>query len=258
MRTTIKQLLEKKGKTPIVMSTAYDAWMAGVVDEHVDTILVGDSLGMVVQGHESTIPVTMDEMVYHSRMVARGSKKAFIICDLPFMSYQSSVKDAVDAAGRCLKEGAAQAVKLEGGLNMVPQVKAITSCGIPVVGHLGLTPQSINMIGSYKKQAKSKDEAKRLMDDAKAIAEAGACMIVIENVPHELAEKISKAVSIPIIGIGAGGKCDGQVQVFHDLLGLFPNMKFHHIVKYADCGQEMEKAIKAYAKEVRSGRFVSN
>lgn len=257
MRTTIKQLLEKKDNTPIVMATAYDAWMAGVVDEHVDAILVGDSLGMVVQGHDSTIPVTMDEMVYHSRMVARGSKKAFIICDLPFMSYQSSVKDAVDAAGRCLKEGAAQAVKLEGGVNMVPQIKAITSCGIPVVGHLGLTPQSINMIGSYKKQAKSKDDAKRLLEDAKAIAQAGASMIVVENIPHDLAEKLAKAVPIPIIGIGAGGKCDGQVQVFHDLFGLYPKLKINHVVKFADCGLEMEKAIASYAEEVRSGRLVS-
>lgn len=258
MRTTIKQILEKKGSTPIVITTAYDAWMAGVVDQHVDVILVGDSVGMVVQGYESTIPVTLDEMVYHSRMVARGSRKAFIVCDLPFMSYQSSVKDAVDSAGRCIKEGAAQAVKLEGGLNMVPQVQAITRCGIPVVGHLGLTPQSINMIGSYQKQAKSKDEARRLIEDAKAIADAGACMIVLENVPHDLAKKITESVPVPIIGIGAGGDCDGQVQVFHDLFGLFPHMNFHHMVRFADCGTEMEKAIKAYAEEVRSGRFISH
>lgn len=257
MRTTITDLLAKKGTTPIVMATAYDSWMAQIVDEAVDTILVGDSLGNVVQGHESTIPVTLDEMIYHCRMVARGSKKAFIICDLPFLSYQASVTDAVMSAGQCLKEGFAQAVKLEGGRKVVPHIEAIVDAGIPVIGHLGLTPQSINIFGGHGKRAKSQEAAQQLLEDALAIQEAGVSMVVLENIPHALAKKVTKALAIPVIGIGAGKDCDGQVQVFHDLFGLFTEFSPRHAVQYSNSGREMKKAIQRYADDVRKKEFTS-
>ena len=257
MRITINELLGKKNKTSIVAITAYDAWMASMVDEQADLILVGDSLGNVVQGHLNTLPVTLDEMIYHTKMVARGSKNAFLVTDLPFMSYQSSIEQAVTSAGRCLKEGFAQAVKLEGGKSMLPQVKAIVSCGIPVIGHLGLTPQSINALGTYSKQGKSNQKAKEIIDDAILLEKAGASMIVLENVPHELAKKITKKLTILSIGIGAGAGCDGQIQVFHDIFGLFPEFTPRHAVKFLDGGKEIKKAMNNYAKEVRENKLIS-
>ncbi len=257
MRITITDLQKMKKKTPIVMATAYDAWMAEIVDHAVDMILVGDSLGNVVQGHETTIPVTLEDIIYHSRMVLRGAKKAFVVSDLPFLSYQTSVRDAVISAGRCLKESFSQAVKLEGGKTVVPHIKAIVACGIPVIGHLGLTPQSINIFGGHGKRAKTKKAATDLMDDAKAIEQAGVSMIVLENIPHDLAGEVTDALSVPTIGIGAGPKCDGQVQVFHDLFGLFPDFTPRHAVKYMNGGTDMIKGIKKFAKDVKAGKLIS-
>ncbi len=257
MRLTINDLQQKKNTVPIVMATAYDSWMARIIDEIVDSILVGDSLGMVVQGHETTLPVTLDEMIYHTRMVVRGSRHAFVICDMPFLSYQSSVRDAVISAGRCLKEGFAQAVKLEGGKSIVAQIEAITHSGIPVIGHLGLTPQSINIIGGYKKQAKSKADADLLLEDAIAIEAAGAGLLVLENIPHGLGKLVSESLSIPTIGIGAGPDCDGQVQVFHDLFGLNPDFLPRHATKFCESGTDMINATQKYANQVRTKKFIS-
>lgn len=258
MRTNIRQILAKKEKKePIVFVTAYDAWMAQMVDEYVDCILVGDSMGMVVQGFDTTLPVTMDEMIYHSRMVARGSSRAFIVADLPFLTYQSSISEAIQSAGRCLKEGGAQAVKLEGGTAVIPHIEAIVSYGIPVMGHLGLTPQSIHAFGGFQKRAKTDEEAERLIADAKKLEEAGAFSMVLENIPHDLAKVVSEAVNVPTIGIGAGPDCDGQVQVFHDLLGFFPDFTPRHAVQFMDGGKQIQRAIKEYAATVRKGELNS-
>ncbi|MCP4754391.1 MAG: 3-methyl-2-oxobutanoate hydroxymethyltransferase [Proteobacteria bacterium] len=256
-RISISDIRKKKKEIPVVMATAYDAWMAGIVDDAVDMILVGDSLGNVVQGHETTLPVTLEQIIYHTRMVMRGSSKAFVISDLPFLSYQSSVRDAVISAGRCLKEGLSQAVKLEGGKIVVPQIEAIVGSGVPVVGHVGLTPQSINLFGGHGKRAKTESAAETLMEDAKAIEEAGVSIIVLENIPHDLAGQVTETVGVPTVGIGAGPSCDGQVQVFHDLFGLFPDFSPRHAVKYLDCGLDMKAAIVKYAEDVRSGKLIS-
>ncbi|MCP4295378.1 MAG: 3-methyl-2-oxobutanoate hydroxymethyltransferase [Proteobacteria bacterium] len=257
MRITIKSLLAQKGETPIVVVTAYDAWMAAVVDDAVDVILVGDSLGMVVQGQESTLPVSLEEMIYHTKMVVRGSKKAFILSDLPFLSYQSSVRDAVISAGRLMKEGHAQGVKLEGGKRVTPQVIAMVDAGIPVCGHLGLTPQSIHSFGGYGKRAKTKEAANKLLEESLALEAAGISMLVLENIPHNLAAKVSQNLQIPTIGIGAGGECDGQVQVFHDIFGLYPDFTPRHAVKFTESGVEMRKAMVQYADSVKSRAFIS-
>lgn len=254
---TMPQLVGLKGQTPIVMVTAYDASMAQLVDEFADAILVGDSLGMVVQGHTSTIPVTLDEIVYHTRMVARGSRHAHLVADLPFLSYHPSVPDAVRAAGRLLKEGGAHSVKLEGGRPVVPQVRAIVECGIPVVGHLGVTPQAIHALGGYGKQGKSEAGAQALMEHAQALDEAGISLLVLENVPHELAAEVTRTVRAATIGIGAGPHCDGQVQVFHDLMGLFPDFTPRHAKRFFEGGAGIRTAMESYAKEVRTGAFVS-
>jgi len=257
MRQSIPSTTNKKGESKIVVVTAYDACSAKLVDGIVDMILVGDSLGMVVQGNENTIPVTLDEMIYHTKMVVRGSEHSVIAVDLPFLTYQTSVTDAIYSSGRCLKEGGAQAVKLEGGFSVAPQIKGIVDAGIPVIGHLGLTPQSVHIFGGYGKQAKSEAEANKLVEDALAIQDAGVCMIVLENIPHDLAEKVSKLLKIPTIGIGAGGGCDGQVQVFHDLFGLYPDFMPRHAVRYAQCGSEIREAVQKYRDDVRSGEFIS-
>ena len=254
---TMPQLVALKSKTPIVMVTAYDATMAKLVDDYVDVILIGDSLGMVVQGHSSTIPVTLEEIIYHTRMVARVSRHACIVADMPFMSYQASVEDAVRSAGRLLKEGHAHAIKLEGGLPIVPQVRAIVNAGIPVVGHLGVTPQSIHALGGYGKQGKSDEGAKALLEAAQALDGAGCSMLVLENILHELAQQVTQAVRGCTIGIGAGPHCDGQVQVFHDLVGLFPDFTPRHAKRFFEGGAGMRTAMEAYAKEVRSGKFMS-
>lgn len=246
-----------KGETPIVMVTAYDATMARLLDGTVDSLLVGDSLGNVVQGRETTLPVTLDQMVYHTRMVARGSSQAFLITDMPFLSFQPSVEEAVRSAGRCLKEGLAQAVKLEGGREVLPQVRALTGYGIPVVGHLGLTPQSIHAFGGHGKRAKQQETADRLLEDALALQEAGMSMVVLENIPHDLAERVTQELAMPTIGIGAGPKCDGQVQVCNDLFGFDPTFTPRHANKLADCGTLIQQAIGEYATAVRAGTFIS-
>ena len=253
---TMKQQGEK-----IVMLTAYDYPSARIADAAgVDMILVGDSLGMVVLGYEDTLQVTLDEMLHHSKAVARGAEHAMIVTDLPFMTYQTSVEDAMRNAGRLLKEGGAQAVKFEGGVHMAETVRRLVQVGIPVVGHIGLTPQSIHQMGGYKVQGRTPEAAQRLLEDAVALQQAGAFSIVIETVPAPLAELISQRLTIPVIGIGAGVACDGQVLVWHDLLSyntsyLTQEHAPRHVKKYAHVGEEMQRAIEQYAAEVRDGSF---
>ncbi len=255
MRTTVTRLREMKGTRPIVMITAYDAWMASVVDDAVDAILVGDSLGIVVQGHDSTLPVTLDEIIYHCRAVARGSRKALVIADLPFLSYQASVEDAIRSGGRCLKEGGAQAVKLEGGRAVLPQVKALVEQGIPVAGHLGLTPQSIHLLGGFDEQGASDEAAREIRESAQALEEAGIFLLVLEAVPDALARSVTGSVRVPTIGIGAGPDCDGQVQIFHDLFGLGPTLAARFARRYFDAGTGMREAVMRYAEDVRQGKL---
>ncbi|MDH4121146.1 MAG: 3-methyl-2-oxobutanoate hydroxymethyltransferase [Deltaproteobacteria bacterium] len=256
MRLDLKTLRDMKGKTPICAVTCYDAAMARLLDQEVDVLLVGDSLAMVVQGHDNTLPVTLEEMIYHTRMVARGSTHAFLLADLPFLSYQTSVEDAVRSAGRLLKEGGAQMVKLEGGRAVVPQVTALAGYGIPVMGHLGLTPQSVHAIG-YGKQGKDSAAAQTLLSDAAALEQAGAAMLLLENIPHDLAEQVSRQSSLPTIGIGAGPGCDGQVQVLHDLAGWIPDFTPRHAVKYMEGGKALQEAARRYAQDVRERKFLS-
>jgi 3-methyl-2-oxobutanoate hydroxymethyltransferase len=244
----------------IVMLTAYDYPSARIAEEAgVDMILVGDSLGMVVLGYDSTVPVTMDDMLHHSKAVVRGSSRPLVVTDLPFMSYQTSVEEAMRNAGRLLQEGGAQAVKLEGGVHMAETVRRITQIGIPVVGHIGLTPQSTLQLGGYKVQGKTPEAAERLVEDAVALQQAGAFAVVLETIPAPLAELISKRLRIPTIGIGAGAGCDGQVQVWHDLLSYstswLPQHMPRHVKQYAKVGEQMRMAIEEYAADVRQGTF---
>lgn len=240
----------------IVMLTAYDYPSARIVDgAGVPVILVGDSLGMVVLGYDSTLPVTMEEMLHHVKAVARGAKRAHIVADMPFLSYQASAEDALRNAGRFLQEGGAQSVKLEGGEHVAETVRKIVQAGIPVMGHLGLTPQSVNQFGGYKVQGKTPAAAAKLLQDALALEQAGAYAIVLETIPAPLARIVTERVSIPTIGIGAGPDCDGQVQVFHDLLGLYPDMHPKHAKRYANLAEAINGAVQSYAEEVRSGSF---
>ena len=253
---TFKQAKEKGEK--LSMLTSYDYSTAKLVDEAgVNSILVGDSLGNVVLGYEDTISVTMEDMIHHSAAVARGAKNALVVCDMPFMSYQTSVYDAVVNAGRLMKEGRAGAVKLEGGREVCPQIKAIVDAGIPVCAHLGLTPQSINAFGGFKVQGKTEAAARKLLEDAKAVEEAGAFAVVLECVPSKLAELVTKELSIPTIGIGAGNVCDGQVLVYQDMLGMFSDFTPKVVKKFADIGTIMREAFAAYDKEVKAGTFPS-
>lgn len=253
---TFKQAKEKGEK--LSMLTSYDYSTAKLVDEAgVNSILVGDSLGNVVLGYEDTISVTMEDMIHHSAAVARGAKNALVVCDMPFMSYQTSVYDAVVNAGRLMKEGRAGAVKLEGGREVCPQIKAIVDAGIPVCAHLGLTPQSINAFGGFKVQGKTEAAARKLLEDAKAVEEAGAFAVVLECVPSKLAELVTKELSIPTIGIGAGNVCDGQVLVYQDMLGMFSDFTPKFVKKFADIGSIMREAFAAYDKEVKAGTFPS-
>lgn len=256
-KITIPTLHAKKQRgEPITMITAYDYPGALAVDEAgVDLILVGDSLGMVVLGYESTVPVTMDEMISHTAAVKRGAKYAHIVGDMPFMSYQSDVKDAVRNAGRFLKEAGADSVKLEGGAEMAPTVKAIVDAGIAVMGHIGLTPQSASKLGGYRVQGKSRSGAHKLLDDALALQEAGAYAIVLETTPARVSEFVSKRLSIPTIGIGAGAGCDGQVLVFHDLLGYFDRFSPRHNKRYANLKPIIVEAVKQYVSEVSIRAF---
>ena len=257
MKNTVVTFKEAKKKgEKLTMLTAYDYSTAKLIDEAgVDSILVGDSLGNVVLGYEDTISVTMEDMIHHGAAVARGVKNALLVIDMPFMSYQTSVYDAVVNAGRLMKEGRADAVKLEGGAEVCPQIKAITAAGIPVMAHLGLTPQSINAFGGFKVQGKNEAAAKKLLADAKAVEEAGAFSVVLECVPAKLAELISKELEIPTIGIGAGNVCDGQVLVYQDMLGMFSDFTPKCVKRFANVGEIMKEAFAAYCKEVREGTF---
>jgi 3-methyl-2-oxobutanoate hydroxymethyltransferase len=256
-KVTTRTYRQKKQRGEIItMLTAYDYPTALSMDKAgVDSILVGDSLGMVVLGYENTLPVTMDEMLHHCRAVARGAKTALLVGDMPFMSYQVSVEEAVRNAGHFLQEGGMDAVKLEGGRERADAVRAIVGAGIPVMGHLGLTPQSVNQLGGFRAQGKTALAAKRLIEDAIILEEAGCFSIVLEAVPAKLAELISKKLSIPTIGIGAGVGCDGQVLVTHDLLGLFDRFTPKFVKKYADFHNEMQKAFADYIEDVESKRF---
>ena len=246
----------KVEKQRIVMLTAYDYPTAKLVDEAgVPLILVGDSLGMVVLGYESTIPVTMDEMIHHTKAVVRGTKQAMVIGDMPFMTYHTDISDALCNAARFIQEGGAQAVKLEGGITVAETVKRIVDCGIPVMGHIGLTPQSVHQLGGHKVQGKTPEAAERLLEDARALEQAGVFAVVLELVPAPLSKLITQKVSIPTIGIGAGPDCDGQVQVISDLLGLFADFVPKHAKQYAKLAGSIRTAIADYMGEVKSGSF---
>ena len=257
MRVTITQVKEMKQKgEKITMITAYDYSTAKIVDEvGVPLILVGDSLGMVVLGYESTIPVTLEEMIHHTKTVVRGTKQAMVIGDMPFMTYHLSVEDALRNAGRFIQEAGAQAVKLEGGVTVADKIKRIVDCGIPVMGHIGLTPQSIHQFGGFKVQGRSSEAAARLLEDARAVEEAGAFAVVLETVPTPLATLITKKINIPTIGIGAGPGCDGQVQVINDVLGSYTDFVPKHAKQYAKIADIVRSAITQYNNEVTSGAF---
>lgn len=254
--TTSTFRARKASSQRIAMVTAYDVSSARLVDAAgVDAILVGDSLGMTMLGHASTLPVTMEDMLSATAAVVRGTRRALVVADMPFMSYQVSAKDAMRNAGRLLSEAGAGAVKLEGGASIAKTVRRITDAGVPVMGHLGLTPQSVNQFGGYRVQGKDLAAARRLLDDCESLQEAGAFSIVLECVPAELAAIASERLDIPTIGIGAGAGCDGEVQVYHDLLGLGGEFTPRHAKRYAELGDAVRSALAAYAADVRAGSF---
>ena len=257
MRITINQVKEMKQKgEKISMLTAYDYATAKIVDEvGIPLILVGDSLGMVVLGYESTIPVTMEEMLHHTKAVVRGTKQAMVIGDMPFMTYHVSIEDALRNATRFIQEAGAQTIKLEGGVTVAEKIRRIVDCGIPVMGHIGLTPQSIHQFGGFKVQGKTSEAASRLLEDAQAVAEAGAFAVVLETVPAPLAALITQKISIPTIGIGAGIGCDGQVQVINDILGSFTDFVPRHAKQYAKLADIIRNAVTEYNDEVKAGSF---
>lgn len=257
MRVTINRIKGMKSKgEKIAMVTAYDYSTAKIVDQvGIPLILVGDSLGMVILGYETTIPVTMDDMLHHTKAVVRGTKRAMVIGDMPFMTYQISIEDALRNAARFIQEGGAQAVKLEGGVTVAERVRRVVECGIPVMGHIGLTPQSVHQLGGFRVQGKTSEAAASLLEDATALEEAGAFGIVLETVPAPLAALITQRVSIPTIGIGAGVGCDGQVQVINDILGSFTDFVPKHAKQYARLSDIIQSALAEYYDEVRAGRF---
>ncbi len=257
MKNTVVTFREaKKENRKQTMITAYDYSFAKLFDEvGVNSILVGDSVGMVALGYEDTLPVTMEDMIHHSAAVARGAKNALIVADMPFMSYQQSVYDAVVNAGRLIKEGHAHAVKLEGGASVVPQIEAIVAASIPVCAHIGMTPQSKNIFGGFKVQGKQQEAAQKIMDEARAVEAAGAYAVVLECMPAKLATNISESISIPTIGIGAGNGCDGQVLVYQDMLGLFSDFMPKFAKKFADCGALVREGVSKYIEEVGDGSF---
>jgi 3-methyl-2-oxobutanoate hydroxymethyltransferase len=257
MRLTIRQIqiMKQKGRR-IPMLTAYDYTSARLIEAAgIHFILVGDSLGMVMLGYDSTLPVTLDAIIHHARAVVRGTAKALVVADLPFMTYNVSLELALQNAGRLMQEGGVQAVKLEGGHYIAPTVKRLTDCGIPVMGHLGLTPQAIHQLSGFRVQGRTAEAAQRLLDDALALQAAGAFSIVLELVPTELARHISQQLTIPTIGIGAGAGCDGQVQVMHDMLGLYDDFVPKHAKQYATLGLSIRAAVAQYAEEVQKGEF---
>ncbi|MCK4273005.1 3-methyl-2-oxobutanoate hydroxymethyltransferase [bacterium] len=257
-KMTAEHFRQMKSQEKIAVLTAYDYLTAQLLDEvGIDAILVGDSVGMVFSGHETTLPVTMDEIVYHTKAVRRGVKRALLIGDLPFLSFQVSPEDALVNAGRLLQEAGAEAVKIEGGQRMVETIGKLTGAGIPVMGHLGLTPQSIHQFGGYRVRGKSQDEAQRLIQDAQAIEKAGCFSVVLEKIPSDLAGEISQRLKIPTIGIGAGPECDGQVLVVHDMLGLFEKFKPRFVRRYARLAEQMRGAFQAYIQDVKEAKFPS-
>ena len=257
MVTTIRKLAEmKRAGEKIPMVTAYDYTAARIADAAgIPVLLVGDSLGMVVLGYDSTIPVTMDDMVRHARMVSRGATEALVVADLPFMSYQVDRNEAMRNAGRLMQEGGAHTVKLEGGVAIADTVRSMVDAGVPVMGHIGLTPQSVNALGGYRVQGRTKAAARRVWEDAIALQDAGAYAVVLECVPSPLARVITERLTIPTIGIGAGPDCDGQVQVFHDMLGLYSEFVPKHARRYANLAEDVSAAFRQYAEDVRDGNF---
>lgn len=257
MRTTIHQIMDMKRRgEKIGMITAYDYTSARIVDElGFPAILVGDSMAQVVLGYETTIPLTIEETIHHTAAVVRGTKDALIVADMPFLSYNAEWPEAVRNAGRLLKEAGAQSVKVEGGRHMVRAIRRMVAAGIPVMGHIGLTPQSVNQLGGYKIQGKSPESAKRLLEDAQALETAGVYAIVLELVPAEVAAEITLQVKVPTIGIGAGPSCDGQIQVLHDVLGLFEDFTPKHTRRYAKLADHMRSSLTSYLEDVRDGSF---
>jgi 3-methyl-2-oxobutanoate hydroxymethyltransferase len=258
-KTTLDIKKMKASGEKITMLTAYDYAISSILDEcNIDMILVGDSLGMVVLGYDTTLPVTMEDMLHHTKAVSRAAQNALIVADMPFLSYQISPSAALANAGRFLQEANAQAVKLEGGREYSEVVQKITSAGIPVMAHLGLTPQSIHQIGGYKLQGKKEDAARKIIEDAKILEEAGAFSLVLECIPEGLASEITHSLTIPTIGIGAGVNCDGQVLVINDMLGIYERFTPKHVKKYATLNLEIKKAVKTYIEEVKHGDFPDN
>jgi len=256
--TTRTIIQSKKDGAKISVLTAYDAIVARILDEAgIDIILVGDSLSNVVQGNDTTIPVTLEQMIYHGRIVARAVKRALVVVDMPFMSFQVGPEETIRNAGRILKETGASAVKVEGGKAIAESVRRMTEIGIPVMGHLGLTPQSINKFGGYKPRGEEKEEAARILADAKLLEVAGAFTIVLEKIPAQLAARVTKSIKIPTIGIGAGVHCDGQVLVYADMVGLTRDFKPRFVRHYANLAEEMHNAFVRYIEDVKSGKFPS-
>ena len=255
-KLTIPDIIKRKGGEKLTVLTAYDASFARLLDAAgIDILLVGDSLGNVLLGYESTVPVTMEEMLHHARAVRRGSSAAFVVADMPFLSYQISVEDAVRNAGRFYKEAGSDAVKLEGGTEVCPAVRAIVRAGMAVMGHIGLTPQTAANLGGYKAQGKDADSARRLLADARDLAEAGVFAIVMECIPDRLAKVITESVAVPTIGIGAGPDCDGQVLVTHDLLGMFEKFVPRFVKGYANLAPQIRQAVAGFKQEVQAGSF---
>lgn len=254
-KVTVPAIKDRKGKGKITMLTAYDYAFSGIIDAAgIDIILVGDSVGNVMLGYPNTLPVTTDEMIHHTRAVVKGAQRALVVIDMPFMSYQESIEQARRSAGRMIKESGAECVKLEGGTRMKDVISALVDIDIPVMGHIGLTPQSVHRMGGYKVQGKGAAE-QMLIDDAKAVEEAGAFSVVMEGVPRDVAKKITEMLTIPTIGIGAGPDCDGQVLVLHDLLGMMGQFRPKFVKTYVNLKEQIEKAVKEYIEEVTNGTF---
>lgn len=258
-KVTTRRLLEMKQKRePIACLTAYDHLMAGLLDQAgIDVILVGDSAGTVFAGYDTTIPMTMEQMLYHAEVVVRAVERALVVADLPFMSYQVSEEDALRNAGRFIKESLTEAVKLEGGEQICPTVRRIVDSGIPVMGHLGLTPQSIHRFGTYRIRGAKESEAERILSDAKSLEDAGAFALVLEKIPADLARRVTESLRVPTIGIGAGASCDGQILVTHDMLGIFTKFQPRFVRRYAELENVMQSAFEQYRKDVKEGSFPS-